>query len=375
MSQPLPGKGVIAKLLARPDEVMLEHGAGGELLVAKLRAMLSVLILSLPLIAGMGGAGTVEVIVGLAAAVFVNIMAQVWLALARNHRRHRWLPYATGTWDVSATTGVLLLLVTAEPVAALNSVVVWCFYAVAIFVTALRNDGRLTLFVGGLAIAQYALVVAFVVLRAEEPLMSIGYGQASTAAQVERLVLLLITTLLTCAVVYRMQRLIELSGRDGLTGRPNRAWLLLRLPRLFESSRADGTSLTLALVDLDQFKRINDDIGHSAGDQALRHVAAHLDETLDEDEHLARIGGQEFVLVLRCPIGSAWERLDRARRSLARCPFRADRGNEQISISFSAGLASFPQDGSDASSLLGSADRRLQEAKRLGRNRIVALDD
>src|SRR5690606_1384832 len=80
--------GLVSRLLAPPDEVMLEHGAGGELLVAKLRAALSVPILALPLIAGLGGASTTQTLGGLAAAVFVNIMAQVWLALARNHRRH-----------------------------------------------------------------------------------------------------------------------------------------------------------------------------------------------------------------------------------------------------------------------------------------------
>ena len=374
MLRPLANHGWIARLLARPDAVMLEHGAGGELLVAKLRAVLSALVLLLPLIAGLGGISTTEVLVGLAAAVFVNIMAQVWLALARNGRRHRWLPYASGTWDVTATTGVLVLLAASDPVAALNSVIVWCFYAISILVTALRNDGRLTLYVGGLAIVQYSVLVAVIIAGATAPLMSIGYGQVSLAGQFERLVLLLIVTILTCAVVYRMQRLVELSGRDGLTGRPNRAWLLLRLPRMFESSRSEGHSLTLALIDLDQFKRINHDIGHAAGDQALRHVAARLEEMLGDDEHLARIGGQEFVMVLRCPIGSAWERLDRMRRAIAQSPYLLERGNEQIGITFSAGLASYPQDGSDASGLLGSADRRLQEAKKIGGNRVVALD-
>lgn len=375
LSRVLPsGQGIVARLLSRPDEVMLEHGAGGELLVAKLRAMLSVLILALPLIAGIGGSSTAEVLIGLVAVVFVNIMAQVWLALARNHRRHRWLPYATGTWDVSVTSVVLLTLVLYDPVAAVNSVVVWCFYAIAIFVTALRNDGRLVLYVGGLALAQYALLSFGVLAFATQPLVSIGYGQATAAGQLERLVLLLLVTVLTCAVVYRMQRLLELSGRDGLTGLPNRAWLLQRLPRMFEAARDGGHTLTLALLDLDRFKRLNDDFGHRTGDRALRHVVTLLGEMLEESEYLARIGGQEFVLVLRCPIGSAWERLDRTRRLLAENPFYVERGTESVAITFSGGLAAFPQDGADASALLGAADRRLQLAKQEGRNRVIALD-
>jgi diguanylate cyclase (GGDEF)-like protein len=374
-SRVLPSdQGIVARLLSRPDEVMLEHGAGGELLVAKLRAMLSVLILALPLIAGLGGSSTAEVLIGLVAVVFVNIMAQVWLALARNHRRHRWLPFATGTWDVSVTSLVLLTLALYDPVAAVNSVVVWCFYAIAIFITALRNDGRLVLYVGGLALGQYALLSFGVLAFAAQPLVSIGYGQATLAGQLERLILLLLVTVLTCAVVYRMQRLLELSGRDGLTGLPNRAWLLQRLPRMFEAARDSGHTLTLALLDLDRFKRLNDDFGHRTGDRALRHVVSLLGEMLEESEHLARIGGQEFVLVLRCPIGSAWERLDRTRRLLAENPFYVERGTESVVITFSAGLAAFPQDGADASALLGAADRRLQLAKQEGRNRVIALD-
>ncbi len=375
MQDPPTLKRVLATLLGRPDEVMLELGAGGELLVAKVRALLSLLVLALPLVSGLlGPADSNEVLIGLGAAVFINIMAQVWLALARNPRRHRWLPFATGTYDITTTSGVLVLLALNDPAAGLNSMIVWCFYLLAIGLTALRNDGRLTLYVGSLAIGQYVALIAAVMLLAPRPLMSIDYGTVTLGGQVERLVLLLIMVLLTSTIVYRMQRLIELSGRDGLTGLPNRAWLLQRLPRMFESSRRGGCSLTLALIDLDHFKRVYDELGHLGGDRAIRHVAGHLDGMLGEDEHLARIGGQEFVLVLHCPIGSAWERVDNARRALVERPFLPERSNEPISLAFCAGLAAFPLDGADASSLLGSADRRLQEAKRAGRNRVIARD-
>ena len=94
-------------LLARPDELMLELGAAGELLVARLRALLSALILLLPLANAIGGAPASETLIGLGAAVFANVMAQVWLALAKAQRRHHWLPYATGTYDITTTTGVI----------------------------------------------------------------------------------------------------------------------------------------------------------------------------------------------------------------------------------------------------------------------------
>lgn len=367
---------LFTRLLAQPDEVMLELGAGGELLVARIRAVISALILLLPLIAAAGGSNTREVLIGLGAAVFVNAMAQVWLALARTRRRLPWLPYATATYDVTATTAVLVLLSLNDPVAGLNSMIVWCFYAIAIAVTALRNDGRLTLYAGALAMLQYAALgwAIFATAPSPEVLVSVDYGTASVAAQIERLVLLLMMTLLTATIVYRMQRLVEMSGNDGLTGLPNRSWLLQRMPHLYALARNTGGSMTLAMLDIDGFRRINDEIGHAGGDRALRHIAAALNEMVGDNETLVRIGGQEFVMVLHCPVGSAWERLDRQRRTLAERPFLPERGNDAFTITFSAGLAAWPQDGGNTSALLSTADRRLRQAKREGRNRVIARD-
>jgi diguanylate cyclase (GGDEF)-like protein len=367
---------LLRTVLSRPDEVMLDLGAGGELLVARVRALLSALALLMPLIAGLGGGSATEVMIGLGAAVFINIFAQVWLALAHRRRRHDWLPYATATYDVTTTTLVLLVLNLSDPVAPFNSVVVWCFYLLSIAMTALRNDGRLTLYAGGMAIAQYAVLIAILFALAERPedLVSVQYGTADFGTQAQRLILMLLMTLLTATIVYRMQRLIESSGTDGLTGLPNRSWLVQRMPRILETARDEGESLTLALLDLDDFKRINAMAGHLVGDRAIRHIAGSMREILAPRERLARIGGQEFVLLLRCPIGNAWERLDRLRHMMAERPFVPERSADPLPISFSGGLASYPADGSDISSLLRSADRRLQAAKHEGRNRVVARD-
>lgn len=366
-------------LFARPDEVMLDLGANGELLVARVRAVLSALVLLLPLaamIGTLGGGSATELVIGLGAAVFINIFAQIWLALAGQRRRYGWLPYATTTYDVTSTTLVLALLHFSDPVAPFNSMVVWCFYLFGIGMTALRNDGRLTLYAGGLAMLQYSILIGLLMSQAEslEQLASIDYGTVSVGAQVERLVLMLLMTLLTATIVYRMQRLIESSGSDGLTGLPNRAWLIQRMPMILETVRDEGESLTMALLDLDDFKRINVDYGHLAGDRAIRHIAGSMREILYDKERLVRIGGQEFVLLLRCPIGNAWERLDRLRHMMAERPFIPERGGDTLPITFSGGLAAYPSDGNDMSSMLRSADRRLQVAKHEGSNRVVARD-
>jgi diguanylate cyclase (GGDEF)-like protein len=79
-------------------------------------------------------------------------------------------------------------------------------------------------------------------------------------------------------------------------------------------------------------------------------------------------------MLLQCPIGSAWERVDRLRRTVGERPFLPESGTESLRITFSAGLAAWPQDGIDLSSLLRSADRRLQQAKHDGNNRVIARD-
>jgi len=370
---------LVRTLFSRPDEVMLDLGAGGELLVARVRATLSALTLLLAPLAMIGnqGAGNVtEFVIGLGASVFINLCAQIWLALARNRRRHTWLPYATTTYDVTTTTLVLALLKLGDPVAPFNSMIIWCFYLLSICMTALRNDGRLTLYAGALSIVQNSVLVAVLYLSSTQPeqLVSVDYGTVSLGSQVERQLLILLMTVLTATIVYRMQRLIESSGSDGLTGLPNRAWLLQRMPRMLESVRDQGGSLTLALLDLDDFKRVNVAYGHLAGDRAIRHVAGSMREILQPKERLVRIGGQEFVLLLNCPIGNAWERLDRLRQLMAERPFVPERGGEPLKITFSGGLSSHPADGGDVSALLRSADRRLQVAKREGGNRVVARD-
>lgn len=370
------GRAFVAALFGRPDEMIQEVGAAGELVVARLRVIVAGLLLLLPLVNSLSGGTLTETMIGLAGAVFVNAFAQMWLVLARARRRHRWLPFATTAFDVTATTLVLILLATNHLPSALNSMVVWCGYALAIMVTALRCDGRTTLFAGALAVGQYGLLVVtvFAITSSPEQLISSEYGTVTPGSQIQRLILLAIVTVITTMVVYRMQQLVEMSGTDGLTRLPNRTWLVHRMPQMLESAKLEGGSLTVALIDLDQFKRVNDELGQHAGDRALRQVVATLRAQLEAGERLVRIGGAEFVLALRKPVGTAWERVDAMRRLLADQAFEADRSGIPTHITFSAGLASFPQDGQDLSPLLRRADQRLQTAKRGGRNRVVARD-
>ncbi len=362
------------QLRAPPDALMLELGAGGELLVAKVRAALSLALLLLPLVNIVTGEYMpTEGIAGMFGVILAVAASQVLLMLARQHRRFRWLPWVTTSYDVSLTTFVLTLLAPSSLAASLNSMVVWAFYLVAVCMTALRNDGRLTLYTGALAMLQYAALAAAVFALAQTPeqLASVDYGTVRLSNVLQRLLLIAIVTAIIAAVVYRMQRLVELSGTDGLTGLPNRTLLVHHFPALLDGAREHGGSLALGLINLDYFRRINDEAGHATGDRALRHAVGVLREGLEEGDLLVRLGGEEFVLLMPLPTGRAWERLEALRRDLATRPFVADADADPLRITFSAGLACWPQDGADLSQMMRRADLRLSRAKLEGRNRVV----
>src|SRR5690606_3771770 len=141
------------------------------------------LTLALPLASGLGGGDTSRILLDLGVAVFVNLMAQIWLALARDHRRLRWLPYARRGHDVAIITAVLPLQAAGAPPAALSGTGVWRFYLPALALTALRHGGRLSLDMGTRAIALYGLLVALVRGRAEEPLLWIDDGPVAVRGQ------------------------------------------------------------------------------------------------------------------------------------------------------------------------------------------------
>lgn len=369
-------RSVLRQLLQRPDALMLELGAGGERLVARMRVGLSILLLALPLVNAAGGGDRNESLIGLLGAILAIVMAFVWLSLARQSQRYRWVPYASATYDITLTTLVLALLAWQHPPAGLNSMVVWAFYLIAVVLTALRNDGRLTLYTGALAMLQYAVLAGIVMaLSPPDRLVSADYGTASLLTVVQRLVLVLIMTGVTTTMVMRMQRLVEMSGTDGLTGLPNRTWLLHRFPLLLDAARAEGGSLSVCVIDLDRFKRINDELGHLAGDRALQHVVKVIGERLEHGDRLTRLGGEEFALVMRLPIGRAWELLEVMRREVAGRPFQPEPDGDLMHLTFSAGVAAWPQDGNDLSALLRRADARLRRAKNEGRNRVLARDD
>ena len=171
--------------------------------------------------------------------------------------------------------------------------------------------------------------------------------------------------------VRRMEATLErMAYADPLTGLPNRRATLLRFQEEAARAARYGRQLALVLMDVDHFKRVNDSHGHQAGDDVLRHVAAVLSDAKRGEDVLGRIGGEEFLLLhADVALAGAREAAERLRGCVAAAPLQ--RNGAAFDVTLSAGFAVYPIDGADWDALFTAADRRLYEAKRGGRNRVV----
>lgn len=170
------------------------------------------------------------------------------------------------------------------------------------------------------------------------------------------------------------QRLLrELAETDGLTGVANRSTFQRVLDDSIALGGRNAEPLVLVLLDLDYFKAVNDRWGHEAGDRALQHVCGCIDSRLRKTDLLARLGGEEFAILLRGTATlEARTLVETLRAQIAANPLRYN--EQQIPLSATFGLAEWPQDGADAEQLYRCADRRLYQGKHQGRNRLVFHD-
>ncbi len=166
------------------------------------------------------------------------------------------------------------------------------------------------------------------------------------------------------------QKLEELASHDALTGLPNRRLLQDRLAQSMLRAERGGASMALMFLDLDGFKNVNDTLGHDAGDELLRQVAARLGVCIRAVDSLARFGGDEFAIVLdRAALPQ--DAIAVAERVLGALKIPFDLGGQRASVGASIGIAQFPVDGTDVTTLLKSADAAMYRAKKGGRNRFV----
>ncbi|HEB27756.1 MAG TPA: GGDEF domain-containing protein, partial [Porticoccus sp.] len=156
---------------------------------------------------------------------------------------------------------------------------------------------------------------------------------------------------------------------DSLTELPNRNLFSDRLSEALISAKRRGTEFALVFIDLDNFKNINDSLGHAAGDKVLQQAAERIANCLRESDSVARLGGDEFVLLL--PSDEGRTNYDRVtQRVLGRLAESFHPTSIEVYASGSIGLAIYPHDGDDSDTLMMNADTAMYQAKQAGRNQI-----
>jgi diguanylate cyclase (GGDEF)-like protein len=181
------------------------------------------------------------------------------------------------------------------------------------------------------------------------------------------------------ASVVRGAQLLEETRRlavtDSLTGLHNRRHFTRQLDENVRRSARYGERLALVLLDVDFFKTVNDRFGHHVGDRALQLLAGTLKEAVRETDHTARIGGEEFaLLLLRCDRNLALEISERVRRQIRNLVIE-ELPEIDMDLSASVGVAFFPDDGADPKTLMRVADDALYKAKRRGRDQVVLASE
>jgi diguanylate cyclase (GGDEF)-like protein len=168
----------------------------------------------------------------------------------------------------------------------------------------------------------------------------------------------------------RSRVLRSMIERDSLTALYNHGQFKERLTQEFNRSRRTNSPLSLAMIDIDHFKSVNDRFGHPVGDRVIRGLAGLLTSRLRTTDIVGRYGGEEFgVLLLDTPLHAATIVIDGIRKIMRETTFEI--GDQSLSVTFSAGIASASNNETPAQ-FIAAADRHLYDAKRAGRNRVIA---
>lgn len=190
------------------------------------------------------------------------------------------------------------------------------------------------------------------------------HGELSYFAAIERDV---------TALKEKEQALVELAERDSLTGLLNRRGFTDLAENLVTSALRDATALTLAMLDIDFFKSINDTYGHDVGDAALGHFARLIRSSFRASDIVARVGGEEFVVLLtRVDATDCLRVLDQFREKVASTGLPLDDG-KVLNMTVSIGVTALNSTDKEVNELLKRSDMAMYEAKRSGRNKLISI--
>ncbi len=215
------------------------------------------------------------------------------------------------------------------------------------------------------AFANYGLIIAITPTAAGAAEHVVVHHFVITAGTLITAASLL--TYLRTRVERLMSRLTDAARTDPLTGLPNRVALHETLERELERAEPDRRHVSVLMLDIDRFKRINERQGLAAGDRLLRRVAIKIEQSTRRIDFVARSGGEEFAVLL--PETDQHRAYLAAEQLLEQ--FRSESGPAASHLTASIGVATFPDHAKDLASLLGAADQALHAAKALGRDRAV----
>jgi diguanylate cyclase (GGDEF)-like protein len=348
-----------------PDPLLLHEGGSGELAVAWLRLLVISILLVLPIAELLREPGSHLARVGCWTGAIALVLAITVFVLTKRSFYRPWFGFVTSILDVTfVSTALIVFLAVGRPDVVVNSRVIYPVYFIAVGAMSLRYDARICVLAGLLGLLQYATIVAFADLHwslEAPPFATSEYGQFNLGAHYARLAIFFFAVVLSSNVALRKQRLRWLAAKDPLTGLINRGFFDERMQAEVSRTNRTGRLLSVALIDIDHFKKCNDEFGHAVGDEILRELAKIFQQSLRKSDLVARYGGEEFIVLFpETPAEFAVLTADRLRVAV-----------EKTSVTVSIGVSELPTDGEDMRTVIDRADQRLYEAKHSGRNRVI----
>ncbi len=196
-------------------------------------------------------------------------------------------------------------------------------------------------------------------------------GEAYTQTDLEMLTLITNIVAVAIANAQLYQKVRETSITDELTGLYNYRYFRIRLRDEVFRARRTGRPVSLAILDVDNFKHYNDTLGHPAGDQVLKQIARILQKSVRDTDVVARYGGEEFCVILpEVDVDGSVSFAERLRKNVEEHPFFMEETQPGGKVTISIGVATYPKDASIMKELIVRADVALYRAKRNGRNQV-----
>ncbi len=357
------------------EPALINAGREGDVTGAHARIALALLLGISPVITLIQDPTALQATLSLPLVVLFALFGVWTLRLARQEPHQTWTSYAGPIVDVSLVTAYqALLFLDGMAFVALGSRATFTLYVFVIIGTGLRYDPRLVVSTGILSALEWMAVIYWADttgLGASAIADGRFYPTTRLTGQFEELIILAAATLLSLVIVGRSREVRLSSVLDGLTRLMNKVHFEERFALELERATRHGRPLALAILDLDRFKAINDTMGHPAGDAVLFEAADRLRRMVRRTDLVARVGGDEFAVVLpETPPAEAVARIEALCKTIGSSPIEIEQ--VAVTVTCSAGIAAMPADGSSTSILVAIADKRLLDAKRQGRNRVVS---